>query len=254
MKKNADLQKRNIIRCFDRAAKTYDSHADLQHRIGLQLLDYMLEVKRNAFQIADVGSGTGLLTQRLQQKFPAAKLYGVDLSPNMLTTCQQQFPEASMKLVCADFDALPFPSNSLDLIYSNMTLQWSLNLAVTFSELIRCLAPGGILAFSLFVDDTLENFRPLLNINRFYQSTGLKTMLANQPVSLLKLGTEIFYQEYAKPYELIHFFKQTGANYTLDRNKNGYLTSKYRQEIFTDFESKQVGSFKVANGIVRKIT
>ena len=60
--------------------------------------------------------------------------------------------------VCADAQALPLRDGSVDLIVSNLMLQWCDPDAV-FAEFRRVLAPSGLLSFSAFGPDTLSELR-----------------------------------------------------------------------------------------------
>ena len=61
--------------------------------------------------------------------------------------------------MCADLEHLPLRSEAIDLIWSNLALQWVADLPSTLIELNRLLAPGGLLMFSTFGPDTLKELR-----------------------------------------------------------------------------------------------
>ena len=61
--------------------------------------------------------------------------------------------------LCADAEALPLATGSIDFVFSNATLQWCNDLDRTFAELRRVLAPGGLLMFTTFGPDTLRELR-----------------------------------------------------------------------------------------------
>ena len=56
-------------------------------------------------------------------------------------------------------DNLPIPSNSIDFIFSNLTIQWSLDLNLTIKEFCRVLKPNGLLLFSTLGVDTFYELK-----------------------------------------------------------------------------------------------
>ena len=61
----------------------------------------------------------------------------------------------SLFLVCADAQALPIADASIDLVYSNLCLQWCEDPGLALDEFRRVLRPGGMLLFSFLVLLTL---------------------------------------------------------------------------------------------------
>ncbi|MFI4955162.1 MAG: methyltransferase domain-containing protein, partial [Gammaproteobacteria bacterium] len=54
---------------------------------------------------------------------------------------------------------LPFADNSIDLIFSNLMFQWCDPLSLALQECYRVLREGGLLLFSTFGPDTLQELR-----------------------------------------------------------------------------------------------
>jgi trans-aconitate 2-methyltransferase len=96
--------------------------------------------------IYDLGCGPGGETRLLAERWPAATIFGIDNSPEML---QKAATEASrIQWVEADI-ATWKPAEAPDLIYSNATLQWLPAHSELFPRLASCLKPGGILAVQM---------------------------------------------------------------------------------------------------------
>lgn len=80
--------------------------------------------------ILDVGCGTGLLLKQLAQRFPAAELYGVDASPNMLEQAQHALRDVphmhltEMEVGSGAQVNLPFAPTTFDLITCSNTLHY----------------------------------------------------------------------------------------------------------------------------------
>jgi len=152
----ADLStgsKASIAKGFGGACQTYDTAARLQKRMGDAMLASLAEDFRPD-SILDLGCGTGWFTRKLAERFPGAALTGADLSPGMLAQAANGGPGHAAWLN-ADAEQLPLPDQSVDLIFSNLMIQWSNRPEVVLAECRRLLKPGGVLAVSTLLDGTL---------------------------------------------------------------------------------------------------
>src|SRR5262245_3753297 len=69
--------------------------------------------------VVDLGCGAGNLAPLFLQRWPQAKLLGVDSSPQMLAKARADYPQATF--VQADF-ATWRPQQPVDVLYSNAAL------------------------------------------------------------------------------------------------------------------------------------
>jgi len=96
---------------------------------------------------------------RCQRRYSKAQVIALDSSRKMLQeAARQQSWLRPFGRVCADAELLPFADGSIDLIVSNLMLQWC-NPDAVFAEFRRVLAPHGLLSFSAFGPDTLRELR-----------------------------------------------------------------------------------------------
>jgi malonyl-CoA O-methyltransferase len=158
------LDKSRARAAFERAVQSYDRAAVLQREVGQRLLEWLDYVRVQPARVLDVGAGTGYCTQALAKRYPKARLIAADIAYNMLASARRQLSwwqrrRGRFSYACADAEALPFADASVDLIVSNLTLQWCADLERTFAEFRRVLAPGGLLMFSTFGPDTLKELR-----------------------------------------------------------------------------------------------
>jgi malonyl-CoA O-methyltransferase len=154
------LDRQQARRAFERAAGSYDAAASLQQEIGSRLLERMDMVRLQPGRILDLGAGTGFFSAELQQRYPDAGVLAFDLALNMLRRTRGRGMDADrLQCVCGDGERLPFADDSFDFIFSNLMLQWCLDLERVFTELRRVLAPGGLLMFTTFGPDTLQELR-----------------------------------------------------------------------------------------------
>jgi trans-aconitate 2-methyltransferase len=98
---------------------------------------------RSFARIADLGCGAGNVTRLLAEKFPDARITGVDTSPEMLEAARKELPDATW--VQADL-ATWQPAAPPDLVFTNATLHWLGDHTRLLPRLLGLLAPGGVLA------------------------------------------------------------------------------------------------------------
>lgn len=101
---------------------------------------------RDARLVYDLGCGPGNSTELLVQRFPGARVVGVDNSPSMLESARKRLPGVGFDL--ADV-ATWQPEEAPDLIYANATLQWVPDHERLVPRLFSLLAPGGVLAVQM---------------------------------------------------------------------------------------------------------
>lgn len=155
-----DIDKRQACYAFSRAAERYDEVAVLQREIGQRLLERLELMLIEPRVILDIGCGTGVATAQLAKRYKKAHIIALDFAfPMLLQTRKRGSWLRRPRCVCADLEQLPFADNSIDLIYSNASLQWSTDLGRTFDEFMRVLRPGGLVTFTTFGPDTLKELR-----------------------------------------------------------------------------------------------
>lgn len=96
--------------------------------------------------VVDLGCGAGNLGPLIQQRWPQARLTGVDSSAAMLAKARSDFPQATF--IEADI-ATWRPAQPVDLLYSNAALHWLDGHETLIPGLLDCLRPGGWLAIQM---------------------------------------------------------------------------------------------------------
>jgi malonyl-CoA O-methyltransferase len=154
------LDRRAIRAAFDRASSTYDAAAVVQTRVRAELLSRLSLIRITPGVVVDLGSGTGLGTRSLKDRYRAATVIAVDLAPGMLRETRRRSGWLRpLQRVCADAYRLPFRDGAVNLMFSNLMLQWCDDLDGALREIRRVLAPAGFFAFSTFGPDTLRELR-----------------------------------------------------------------------------------------------
>ncbi len=163
---------RQIRRAFSRAAESYADNAALHREIGSRLaesLDYLDDPALGLPPpgvVVDLGVGPGHMAAQFQRRWPKARVLALDVAPGMLAQVRGRaggfrlnpFTPRPVPLV-ADARALPLADRSVDVLYSNLCLQWVEDLPAVFAGLRRGLKPGGLLLVSTFGMDTLIELR-----------------------------------------------------------------------------------------------
>ncbi|MGQ4660695.1 malonyl-ACP O-methyltransferase BioC [Lysobacter sp. F6437] len=167
---------RQVRRSFSRAASGYDSAAALQREVGARLmesLDYLDDPAHGRAPpevVVDLGCGPGHASALMQKRWPKAQVLALDLAPGMLAETRRNAAGAGLANrlnpftrrpvpVCADARALPLRDGSVDVLHSNLCLQWVEDLPAVFAGFRRVLKPGGLLLVSTFGPATLWELR-----------------------------------------------------------------------------------------------
>lgn len=102
--------------------------------------------------VLDLGAGGGFDAFLAARKVgPHGKVYGVDMTPEMLTTARANADREGYKNVeflLGEIEHLPLPNNSVDVIISNCVINLSTNKSQVFNESFRVLKNEGRIAIS----------------------------------------------------------------------------------------------------------
>ena len=165
---------RQVRRAFSRSAASYEAAAGLQHAVEARLLeslDYLDDpalARAPPRRVLDLGCGTGRASRAMQARWPKAEVVSLDLALPMLREGRAAArpggwlanPFARRPLpVCADARALPLADASVDVLFSNLCLQWVEDLDAVLAGFRRVLKPHGLLLFSTFGPATLWELR-----------------------------------------------------------------------------------------------
>ena len=156
-----EFDRRRLRHSFGRAAAGYSDVAVLQREVESRLLEQLDALgDRQPLRILDVGSGPGRASGVMKGRWRKAIVIALDIALPML----RQVPRNTrfwrpVRRVCGEASQLPFSDGSVDVIFSNLCLQWVPNLPQALSEFRRVLREGGLLLFSTFGPDTLVELR-----------------------------------------------------------------------------------------------
>jgi malonyl-CoA O-methyltransferase len=252
---SAGLDRAHVQRAFGRAAASYAEHAALQAEVGERLRERLeLALDFAPRRVLDVGCGPGA-GQALRQRYGEAQVIALDLALPMLKWGSVKRRSASLSgdvpypnpandapesdsdplfLVCADAQALPLADASVDLVHSNLCLQWCEDPGLAIAEFRRVLRPGGVLLFSTFGPDTLRELRAAFaevddqpHVSRFIDMHDIGDALLVTGFRDPVLEREDFILTYADAATLMHELRAIGAT-NADTRRQRSLTGRGR--------------------------
>ena len=231
------IDKQQVRQAFDKSATRYDEAAVLQREISDRLLERLEYIKYTPKRILDVGAGTGYCTQALANQYGKAQIYAVDLAHNMLRQARSgvslwQRLNKRFAYVTGDAEQLPFADASVDMIISNLAIQWCNDLDQVFAEFRRILAPGGMVLFTTFGPDTLKELRSswaavdeVSHVNQFYDMHDIGDALLRHKFAEPVMDTEYLTMTYRDVMTLMKDLKQIGAH-NVTQGRSRQLTSR----------------------------
>lgn len=237
-----DLDKKLIRQSFNLAADHYDDVAVLQREVGQRIIERLELIKIKPQTILDVGAGTGSVSRSLGSFYNKARLLSLDIAPRMLQVARSKtswFEKimGNRTYICGDAESLPLRDNSVDLIFSNLALQWCGELDQAFCEFRRVLKPGGLLMFSTFGPDTLKELRhswaraddenKKLHVNEFIDMHDIGDALLRAGLADPVMDVEHFTLTYPDVYKLMRELKALGAH-NVTKARRHSLTGKTR--------------------------
>lgn len=247
---NLLIDKRQARRSFERAAATYDAAAVLQHEVCRRMAARLDYIRLEPAAILDGGSGTGNALAALAARFPRARIVALDFAIAMLQRARGRLPwwkrllGSAPLLVCGDIEALPLRGESVDLVWSNLALQWVNEPPRVFAELKRVLAPGGLLMFSTFGPDTLKELRSAYqgvdghtHVNRFFDMHDLGDMLVAAGFADPVMDMEYITLTYPDVRQLMRELKAIGAHNVTHGRPAGLSSKSTLAKVARNYET-----------------
>src|SRR5436190_8057191 len=106
---------------------------------------YVTRHIRPGVEVLSVGCGPGVILRAASALDPTIKAAGIDISVDRIEEATQRNREnPHVKFVCGDAHAMQFPSDSFDLVFSRMLLQYLQEKERAVAEMVRVCRPGGV--------------------------------------------------------------------------------------------------------------
>jgi malonyl-CoA O-methyltransferase len=260
----ADVAKKAVAASFSRAATAYDSVAQLQRDVGERLLGYLDAWPGEPERVLDLGCGTGYFGPSLKARYPDAQYLGLDLAAGMVDFARSRCGVDCDWLV-ADAESLPLASESVDLVFSSLAVQWCFRPEHLFAELARVLRPGGWCVFTSLGPQTLFELSAAWaavdsyqHVNKFLLQEDLVAAAEHARGTVLTLEDRIFRMEYARVRDLLDELKALGAH-NMNRSRPPGLTSRRAlQGMLQAYEARRSNGFLPATydvifGVLKKL-
>jgi len=149
----------SIARRFAAAAATYDGASAIQRQVAAALAERVGQAGLPPDpRVAELGCGTGYLTERLLPRLRPRLWLASDIAPAMLTALSRRIADPALALACIDAQA-PGLASGFDLVCSSLTLQWLGDPAGALARWRAAARPGGLLAFSTLLDGSFQQWR-----------------------------------------------------------------------------------------------
>jgi malonyl-CoA O-methyltransferase len=219
------IDRAQVRRSFEHAAATYDAAAALQNEVCRRMLARLAYIRLRPGAILDAGSGTGNALAALRSRYPEAGIVALDIALAMLQRGRERLPWWKGLLVrrpsavCSDIERLPLAHAAVDMVWSNLALQWLNEPQRGFAEMQRVLAPGGLLMFSTFGPDTLKELRAATrgvdrhtHVHRFIDMHDLGDMLVQSGFADPVMDMEHLTLTYDHVLQLMRELKAIGAH------------------------------------------
>lgn len=254
MNNSSRPDKRLLAQSFANAAGQYDDVAILQKQTGDEMIDRLQLVTKQAERILDLGAGTGRNTNLLAKRYPRAQVFSLDIAAAMLEQARKnQYQQQGLKrwlplrhkphYLVGDAEQLPLADNSIDLVFSNLTLQWC-DPRTTFFEIQRVLRPDGLLMFTSLGPDTLTELRQswaqvddYQHVNLFYDMHDVGEAMVEAGLTTPVLDRDSYTLTYKDTMGLMRDLKTLGAHNVNAGRRRGLTGRHALQKLANAYES-----------------
>lgn len=227
-----------IAKNFGSSAPTYVEHASLQRDLGNRL--YSLIDKRQLADdciVLDLGCGPGLFTKQLQHN--GSYLISADLALGMLQEHKSDHSKLNL-----DSHQLSFLDKSIDLVFSNLMIQWC-DFAEVTSEILRVLKPGGEAVISTLLPGSLfelaqswQSVDDDVHVHAYETLEDLNEIVQGQHWQAVELYQEDLVYWYDNAKQLARELKSLGANLVKGRQRKGLVTKAKWQQMEAAYQAQ----------------
>ncbi|MCB1948336.1 malonyl-ACP O-methyltransferase BioC [Nitrosomonas sp.] len=250
------LNKRLLRNAFERAAQNYDRSAVLQREVGDRMIARLDYINYAPDTILDAGCGTGYCTRKLSARYESSRMIAMDIAQAMLLQARPvkngwrhywPFNRRQEYYVCADIERLPFCEDSVEMVWSNLALQWCNDLDMTFREMNRVLKPDGLLMFSTFGPDTLQELRQAfsqvdnyIHVNQFIDMHDIGDMLVRNRFATPVMDMEHITLTYEDVISVMRDLKAIGAHNVAQGRLQGLMGKTKWHKVVESYEAMRI--------------
>ncbi len=239
------LEHHQIKASFSKAAKHYEQHAVLQKEALQRLLDRVdFDTQESAVKIIpevilDLGCGTGWAIEPLLQRFPDSHIIAADFASKMLKQIQVH---NQVDIRQTDAHAIDVHAGSVDLLFSNLMLQWC-DEDTVLREIKRALKPGGLMHITSMGGHTLHELhyawaqiddKP--HVNRFVPANELADLSMRLGFEDSIADSELITLTYGSVIDIMRDLKNIGAHNTDDKRSKGLTSPKVIKQLEKNYQ------------------
>ena len=247
-----EIDKIQMRRSFSRAATNYDDAAVLQREVCRRMLERLGYIKMQPARILDAGSGTGWGGRQLAEKYQSTWIISLDIAFGMLQAARSRsswwkklFGGVEAQL-CGDIDSLPLAAGSVEMVWSNLAVQWCNDLPAAFAGMHRVLKVDGLLMFSTFGPDTLKELRQAFggvdshnHLNRFADMHDIGDMLILAGFADPVMDMEYLTLTYDDVRSVLYDLKSIGAHNATAGRGQGLMGKNAWERLVENYERQR---------------
>ena len=199
------LDKELIKKRFKKSIKTYNSNASVQKIAAEELLLLLGEKKFK--NILEIGSYTGILTEKLVEKYPDFISY---TAIDIISESEEYIKKINKKIIFLNEDVENFKTEKkFDLIIANASLQWCNDIKKVIKKLQSFLSYRGVIVFSVFSQNNFFEIKDVFNVGLNYLSIKELNSLFNGQAVICEKKYEL---KFENSFEVLRHLRNTGVN------------------------------------------
>lgn len=185
----------------------------MQHRVAEQLLTLVQPLVNGTPDSAlEIGCCTGILTRKLVARFSGLSLLHInDLVADFGIITKQLDFRGQVQFLAGDIEKLSLP-RQYQLIISSSTFHWLHNLKAVLHTFRRHLQANGILAFSMYGPDNMQEIRKLTGEGLEYSSMEQVTALLERSFQVLEASQHRETMHFPDAAAVLLHLRETGVN------------------------------------------
>ena len=208
--------KRLIRLRFEQAAATYEQQAQVQLLVADRLLELLHATIPSppAGRILEIGCCTGLLTEKITDRFPGlTHLTASDLVDSFAHCVAQKTEHLAHKVLflAGDIETVSLPGR-YDLIISSSTLQWVHDLPRLCRKLARHLNPGGAMAVALYGRENMREIRAVTGVGLRYMNLEQLIAVVQKDFQILAAKQSLETLWFQDAISVLKHLRATGVN------------------------------------------
>ena len=222
-----------ISQAFNRASTTYTAHSKVQLQTCNTLIALLKPYLFHQQKIADFACGTGLSTKMLIDTYGHNQYYAIDFAEQSVLVAKNQLATLDVNFIIGNYNISHFANETLDLAFSNLGFNWSVNLVETFKMMFKQLKKGGMLAFSIPIDGNFKQLKKEFR-NHCYKSEEILILLQDTGFLLNKFCIFTYDQLYKDALSALKSLKNTGTNVNLCNPVTSFIPITKLDKMFED--------------------